>query len=156
MRAVLFVCTANLCRSPMAEGAFRRLLARQGLEGEFEVDSAGTHDMHAGQPPYFLAQQVTKERGYEIGRCVARRIRMEDFDRFDHILVMDRANLSQLRRIAPTRAKPKIELLLEYGDAYYGQEVPDPFRGTEADFQRALDMIEDGCEGLLQLLVRTA
>lgn len=152
MRSVLFICTANLCRSPMAEGVFRRILGRQGMEFDFVIDSAGTHDYHVGNPPAPQALSVADKRGYDIKRCKARRISMDDFDSYDHILVMDRANLAHLRKIAPTRAKQKIELLLEYGEKYHGQEVPDPFGGDAADFERALDMIEDGCTGLAQLL----
>ena len=152
MRSVLFVCTANHCRSPMAEGVFRRLLGRQGMEREILVDSAGTHDFHVGKLPSALAIVTTSKRGYDITHCRSRRLAMDDFDRYDHILVMDRSNLAHVRKIAPTRAKDKVELLLEYGDTYHGREVPDPYGGEQKDFERALDMIEDGCAGLAQIL----
>jgi protein-tyrosine phosphatase len=98
---------------------------------------------------------MAKRRGYDITGCVSRRIAPGDFDHFDMILAMDRSNLTNLRTIAPTRSKQKIELLLEYGDKFHGQEIPDPYQRTEKDFQLAFDMIEDGCQGLVELLKRT-
>ena len=155
MRSILFVCTANLCRSPTAEGVLRRKLRNEGLDLEFEIESAGTHDYHAGKPPFPSAVELAKSRGYDITGCVARRIAPGDFDHYDMILAMDKSNLAHLRTIAPTRTKQKIELLLEYGDKYHGQEIPDPYGGTQKQFELALDMIEDGCEGLLELVKRT-
>ena len=155
MRSILFVCTANICRSPTAEGVLRNLLAKEGLEGKLEIESAGTHEYFAGKPPFASAVEMAKRRGYDISGCVARRVASGDFDHFDMILAMDRGNLANLRTIAPTRSKQKIELLLEYGDKYHGQEIPDPYGGTEKEFQTALDMIEDGCTGLLELLKKT-
>jgi protein-tyrosine phosphatase len=154
MRAILFVCTANICRSPTAAGVFRRLLARTGQEQAFEVDAAGTHDYQIGKPPFPTAVEVSKQRGYDITQHVARCIKPGDFDHFDLILAMDKSNLASLKTIAPTRSKQKIELLLEYGDRYHGEEVPDPYGGEVHDFELALAMIEDGCRGLVKLLAR--
>jgi protein-tyrosine phosphatase len=156
MRSILFVCTANICRSPMAEGVFRKMLADAGRDGEFEVDSAGTHDYHVGKPPFKMAMEHAAKRGYEISQLVARRVRPQDFDHFDSILAMDRANVASLRTIAPTHCKNKIELLLDYGDLHYGKDVPDPYNREAKDFELALDMIEDGCRGLVSLLTRAA
>ena len=154
-QSVLFVCTANICRSPTAEGVLRKLALKRGLpESGLDIDSAGTHDYHVGKPPFPAAVESAKRRGYDLTQMVARQIRAHDFDHFDHILAMDRANLKHLQRIAPTRAKPKIELLLEYGDRFHGQEVPDPYGGESRDFELALDMIEDGCLGMASLLFR--
>ena len=155
MRSILFVCTANICRSPMAEGVLRKLLAGAGLEDRFEIDSGGTHDYHAGKPPFEAAVESARRRGYDIQHLVARRIRPNDFDHFDMILAMDKSNLKNLRTIAPTRSKQKIELLLDYGDKYHGKEVPDPYGREGKDFELALDMIEDGCRGLVELLKTT-
>jgi protein-tyrosine phosphatase len=155
MRSILFVCTANICRSPMAEGVLRKMLAEAGMESRFDVDSVGTHDYHVGEPPFAMAVETARRRGYDIKHLVARRISSDDFDRFDAILAMDRANVASLKTIAPTRCKQKIELLLEYGDAHYGKEIPDPYGGEAKDFERALDLIEDGCRGLIGLLTRS-
>jgi protein-tyrosine phosphatase len=153
MRSLLFVCTANICRSPTAEGILKRLLAGNF---ELEIESAGTHDYHVGRPPYPSAVEQAKRRGYDITSCTARQIAPDDFDHFDMIVAMDKSNLAALKTIAPTRCKHKLELLLDYGDKYHGQEVPDPYGGDEKDFERAIDMIEDGCKGLAELLKQLA
>ena len=154
LRSILFVCTANICRSPTAEGVFRARLAKKKPDHKIEVDSAGTHDYHVGKPPFPSAVEAAKKRGYDITGCISRRVKQGDFDHFDLILAMDNANVAALRTIAPTRHKQKIELLLDYSEKYHGQEVPDPFGGDEKAFERALDMIEDGCNGLVTLLAR--
>ena len=138
----------------MAEGAFRRLMHAQGKASAFEAASAGTHDYHLGKPAFPTAMELAKLRGFDITQHVARRIKAGDFDHYDLILAMDKSNIASLRTIAPTRCKQKIELLLEYGDEFHGEEVPDPYGGEVEDFERALDMIEDGCRGLVKLLVR--
>jgi len=154
MRSILFVCTANICRSPTAEGVFRKLLAEAGREGDFEIDSAGTHDYHVGKPPFEKAMEAAHRRGYKIDHLVSRRIAPGDFDHFDAILAMDRTNLAALRTIAPTRCKNKIELLTEYGDEHYGKDIPDPYGQKDKAFEVALDMIEDGCRGLADFVTR--
>jgi protein-tyrosine phosphatase len=154
MRSILFICTANICRSPTAAGVMRRYLARKGAEAQFEIASAGTHDYHAGKPPFPMAVEVAKQNGVDLTGHTARRISMGDFDHYDMILAMDRGNIAALRKVAPTRSKDKIELLLEYGDEYHGKEVPDPYGGELEDFERALAMINDGCRGLIKLLLR--
>jgi len=154
MRSVLFVCTANICRSPTAAGVLRCMLEREDRLRDIEVSSAGTHDYHVGEPPFPIAVEAAKRRGYDITGSTSRRVQANDFDHFDMILAMDKSNFNNLRTIAPTRSKPKIEMLLEYGDRYYGKEVPDPFGGTAEVFERAFDMIEDGCRGLMTLLLR--
>jgi protein-tyrosine phosphatase len=100
MRSVLFVCTANICRSPMALGVFRGMVEAKGAQEQFELDAAATHDYHVGKPPFPLAVESAKLRGYDLTRLVSRRITGHDFDHFDHILAMDRGNLASLRAIA--------------------------------------------------------
>jgi protein-tyrosine phosphatase len=156
MRSILFVCTANLCRSPMAEGVFRKLVSDSRREADFEIDSAGTHDYHVGKPPFQKAVECAKKRGYEISHLVARRVVPNDFDHFDAILAMDRANVASLKTITPTRCKNKIELLTDYGDAHYGKDIPDPYGRQDKDFNLALDMIEDGCRGLAGFLIKAS
>lgn len=155
MKSILFVCTANVCRSPMAEGVFRKMLADAGVKAELEIDSVGTHDYQAGKPPDPLAVASAKRRGYDITQLVARRLRPHDLDHFDMVLVMDRANMAHLKTVAPTRCKQKIELLLEYGEKFHGKEIPDPYGRQGKDFEVALDMIEDGCRGLVELVTHT-
>ena len=154
MRSILFVCTANICRSPTAEGVLKKFLSERKVADRFQVDSAGTHDFHVGKPPFPLAMQHAKLRGYDLTHMIARRVRGDDFDNFDVILGMSREHISSLRQIAPTRCKHKIELFLDYGDKFHGKDVPDPYGGQPKDFDLVLDMVEDGCRGLAELLVR--
>jgi protein-tyrosine phosphatase len=155
MRSILFVCTANICRSPMAEGVLRKMLADAGFSEKLQIDSVGTHDYHVGEAPFEMAIETAQRRGYDITHLVARKIRPHDLDDFDIILGMDKANITNLKTVAPTRCKQKIELLLEYGEKYHGKEIPDPYGGKPKDYELALDMIEDGCRGVVDLLRQT-
>jgi protein-tyrosine phosphatase len=150
MRSILFVCTANICRSPTARG----VLASLAAEKELLIDAAGTHDYFVGQPPSPAAVEAALRRGYDIAAYRARQVTGDDFDRFDLILAMDKGHLAHLSAMAPTRCRHKIELFLEYGDAYHGKDVPDPFGRGDADYENALDRIEDGCRGLARVLLR--
>jgi len=139
----------------MAEGVLRSLLAARGIDAsQVRIDSAATHDVRVGSPPFELAVKSAAKRGYAIEQQLARQVTPQDFDDFDYILVMDRNNLAHLRSISPTHCKQKIELLLEYGDRHHGKDVPDPYGGQAKDYERALDMIEDGCRGFVQILAR--
>ncbi|MBL0141458.1 MAG: low molecular weight phosphotyrosine protein phosphatase [Betaproteobacteria bacterium] len=150
----MFICTANICRSPTAEGVLKKLLVTRGVASRFQVDSAGTHDYHVGKPPFPLAVERAKLRGYDLTHIVSRKVTGDDFEHFDLILGMGREHISSLRQIAPTRLKQKIELFLDYGDSYHGQDIPDPYGGQARDFDLVLDMVEDGCNGLAGLMVR--
>ena len=156
MQSILFVCTANICRSPTAAGVLRKMLADTGVAADIEIDSVGTHDYHVGKAPFEMAVAAAQRRGYDLTTSVARRLAPNDLDHFDMVLAMDRANIAHLRSIAPTRCKQKIELLLAYGEKYHDRDVPDPYGGKPKDFDLALDMIEDGCRGLVELISRTS
>lgn len=150
---LLFVCTANICRSPTAEGVFRKLAANSPLAGDLEMDSAGTHDYHAGAKPDARAIEHARVRGYDLDHLRARQISPGDFDCFDFILAMDHENIRHMKAMCPTRLSQKIELLLDYGSRDDEHEVPDPYQGTARDFDVALDLIEDACRGLLEYLL---
>jgi protein-tyrosine phosphatase len=154
MRSILFVCTANSCRSPTAEGVLRKVLTQKGLAERIQVDSAGTHDYHVGEPPFPLAVERAKLRGYDLALLIARRVRGDDFEHFDMILGMGREHLANLRRIAPARHRHKIELFMKYGDRFRGEDIPDPFGRPATDYDLVIDMVEDGCAGLAELLAR--
>ena len=112
MIRVLFVCTGNICRSPIAEAAFRQLVRNSKLENRIDIDSAGTHADHLGETPDSRAVEVASERGINLTGLVARRVAESDFSRFDHILAMDRSNLEELQKICPVGKTPKLRLLL--------------------------------------------
>lgn len=150
---VLFVCTANICRSPTAEGVFRKLVSASPLADKLVIDSAGTHNYHVGKEPDARAIEHAALRGYELAHLRARQINSSDFEKFDYILAMDNANIRQLKAICPTRLSQKIELLLDYGGEQDEHEVPDPFQGRPRDFEHALDLIEAACHGLLAYLM---
>jgi protein-tyrosine phosphatase len=151
--SVLFVCTGNICRSPTAEGVFKHCVEKAGLAARITSDSAGTHDYHVGEPPDPRTQATARRRGYELGELRARRVRRDDFERFDYVLAMDEANLRQLERICPRQHAHKLKLFLEFGDGA-PREVPDPYYGDPDGFERVLDLVERAAQGLLRHLDR--
>ena len=149
MIRVLFVCMGNICRSPTAEGVFRRLVEEHGLAGEVEVDSAGTHDYHVGDPPDRRAQAIALRRGYSIEHLRGRQVEEVDFARFDYVLAMDQENLTSLRRRCPPKHEHKVSLLLAHSRKYPNLDVPDPYFGGPGGFELVLDMVEDAARGLI-------
>lgn len=151
---VLFVCTGNICRSPTAEGVFRAHVQRAGLADRIEADSAGTHGYHIGEPPDPRAIAHAKRRGYDLEGLRARRVKAEDFEAFDLVLACDRGHHGLLRRLADTSEHGRIAMFLDYAPELGFDEIPDPYYGTGADFERVLDMVERASEGLLAALAR--
>jgi protein-tyrosine phosphatase len=143
-RAILFVCTGNICRSPTAEAVLRSLSREAGLE--LRIESAGLGDWHVGRPPDERTQHHARGRGYDLSTQRARQVRAHDFEEFDLILAMDRGNLQALRRMAPAPQRVKIRLFVQDCD------VPDPYYGGAEGFERVLDMVEERCRALLQEL----
>ena len=152
MRSILFVCTANICRSPTAEAVVRAQLKKAGLARQVVVDSAGTQRHQFAQPPDARAQKAALRRGYDLSRLRARRVTEADFSDFDRILAMDRGNLDILQRDCPAEHRHKLGLFLEYSRGFSEREVPDPYYGSEAGFERVLDLIEDAASGLVDSL----
>jgi low molecular weight protein-tyrosine phosphatase len=149
---ILFVCLGNICRSPTAEAVLRDLLAREAPELSVEIDSAGIGDWHIGEPPDQRALVAARRRGLDMSRLRARQIVSEDFARFDFILAMDRANLSDLWRRAPTQYRERVRLFLEFAPDLGIDEVPDPYYGGAAGFEDVLDLAEQAARGLLSHL----
>jgi low molecular weight protein-tyrosine phosphatase len=150
---LLFICLGNICRSPMAEGVFRRVIEEEGLADRFEIDSAGLGDWHVGQAPDDRAQAAAQSRGLDISGQSARQVQQEDFARFDLLLVMDRSNYGELKRRAPKAAHGKIRYFLDYAPHVGTKDVPDPFFGGAEGFDHALDLIEEAAHGLVAALV---
>jgi len=149
MKRILFVCMGNICRSPTAEGVFRRLAAEAGLLDSLHVDSAGTHGYHVGRPPDSRASATAAGRGYDLSALRARQVTREDFETFDYILAMDRENYDHLAQLAPKARRDRLHLFLEYSTRFPGQEVPDPYYGGAQGFEQVLDMVEDAARGLI-------
>jgi protein-tyrosine phosphatase len=151
--SVLFVCMGNLCRSPTAEGVFRVLAAKAGLVNRVDVDSAGTHDYHVGKPPDSRAQAAALRRGYDLAAQRARQVTPADFRRFDYILAMDRANLELLKPMQPPDFGGYLGLFLDFAPWLEEREVPDPYYGGPAGFERVLDLTEQGVHSLLAEII---
>lgn len=147
--AVLFVCTGNICRSPTAEGVFRAFVTEVGLLDLIAVDSAGTHGSQLGQPPDFRAQAAARRRGYELPKRRARQVAAQDFTQFDWILAMDGRNLRELQKLCPQAYAGHLGLFLELAQEIGARDVPDPYYGGPQEFERVLDLVEQGAEALL-------
>jgi protein-tyrosine phosphatase len=149
---VLFVCMGNICRSPTAKAVMLGLIREAGLQDAIEIDSAGTGPWYAGDPPDRRATVAARERGVMLDGA-ARQITRHDFEDFDLLLAMDRENLHDVRAVAPDDAsRAKVRLLREYDPeavAAGDLDVPDPYHGGPAGFERVLDLVEAACRGLL-------
>lgn len=151
--SVLFVCLGNICRSPAAEGIFRQLVERRGEEDLFDIDSAGTYAGHRGELPDPRMRTAAADRGYRLTHR-SRPVREEDFDRFDYILAMDDNNYEALHRLAPSREAARriyrmTEFTRRHPDWHY---VPDPYYEGHEGFELVIDLLEDGCAGLLEAI----
>ena len=143
---VLFVCTGNICRSPTAAGVFAHFVRQAGLQDAIQVESAGTHDYHAGSAPDERAQAHALRRGYDLSALRARQVRKRDFEEFDLIVAMDRGHLQILRDNCPPEHQAKLRQLIK------GRDVPDPYYGGAEGFERVLDLLEAACLALLSEL----
>jgi len=152
---VLMVCSGNICRSPTAEGVLRAKLQAAGLAGQVVVDSAGTHGFHVSEPPDPRARRHALARGYDLSKQRARQVERVDFERFDRLLAMDENHRQWLLDMAPAGLEGRVGTLMAFAVRHAGQtEVPDPYYGAAAGFERVLDLIEDGCDGLVADLLR--
>lgn len=147
---ILVVCTGNICRSPTAAAVLRRLAQERGLA--LEVDSAGTHDYHVGEPPDRRAQAHARRRGYDLSSLRARQVARADFESFDLVLAMDGGHLAVLRRLCPGEHRHKLRLFMDFAPGLGARDVPDPYCGGPAAFEQALDLIETASHGLLDHL----
>lgn len=152
MTRLLFVCLGNICRSPLMEGVVRARLAQAGREQEFQLDSAGLGDWHAGEPPDPRTIVVARRHGIDISAQRARGFVDDDYRRFDRILCADLGNLEVLQRRAPADAIAECALFLDWTGVQRNGEVPDPYTGTARDFEIAFALADRGAAGLLKKL----
>ena len=150
--SVLMVCTANICRSPTAHGILRHLLELKGLNRRVAVDSAGTHIFQKGLPPDIRAQQVALQHGIDMSDLRSRNIRPKDFSKYDHILAMDNENFQILQQVCPEEHGHKISMIMEFSNNSGVIEVPDPYFGNIAGFERVFDMLDVAMKGLIEHL----
>ena len=152
--SVLFVCLGNICRSPLAEAAFRREAERLGLGAE--VDSAGTGDWHVGRPPDRRAIATARRNAIDISARRARQVTPADFRRFDHIVALDEANLAALEAMRPPGARARLSLLLDHVEGREGEAVADPYYGEEAHFDVTWRDVVAGAEALARKIAAEA
>jgi protein-tyrosine phosphatase len=142
----------NICRSPMAEAVFRSLAQRDWPDLAVAADSAGTHGYHIGRAPDARAQRVARAHGIDMSGLRARRLVVEDFDRFDWILAMDLQNQEDALDLAPPQHRHRVRLLLDYAPQLAVREVPDPYYGEPSDFERVFGLVEQAGRGVLEAL----
>ncbi|SJM68256.1 Low molecular weight protein tyrosine phosphatase [Brevundimonas diminuta 3F5N] len=150
--SILFVCLGNICRSPLAEAAFREEARRLKLDAI--TDSAGTGNWHVGSPPDPRAQAVALKNGVDISTLRGRQVKPADFRRFTHLVAMDHDNLANLRRLAPPDATAELSLLLDHVEGRAGQTVADPYFGEDDGFDVTWADVTTGARALAAKLQR--
>ena len=150
--SILFVCLGNICRSPLAEAAFRVEAERLGLD--VEVDSAGTGGWHAGEPPDRRAIAAARRNGVDISNLRARKVTRADFDRFDHIVALDEENEGDLHALRPKGSRATLSLLLDHVPGREGQAVADPYYGDDSHFDVTWRDVTEAARGLARTIQR--
>ena len=149
---VLMVCLGNICRSPSAEAMLRKKARDAGLGAVVEVDSAGTADYHVGAPPDRRSIAHGERRGLAMKGLRGRQVKAHDFERFDVVFAMDAANLASLKRLRPEDSHARVGLFMDCAPQAGTREVPDPYCGDAADFERVLDLVDAASTGFLESL----
>jgi protein-tyrosine phosphatase len=154
---ILFVCMGNICRSPTAEGVFRKLVQERAPHLQVEIDSAGTHAYHVGEPPDRRAIAAAARRGIDLSGLRARVVDQADFEGFDMLVAMDQLNREVLLDRSPEQYRDRVRLMLEFAPTTNVEDVPDPYYGGPIGFEHVLDLVEEASKGLLdELLARSA
>jgi protein-tyrosine phosphatase len=151
---VLFVCLGNICRSPMAEGIFRKLVHERGLGDRILTDSAGTGPWHVNEPPDKRAQQEVAKYGIDISGLRARMLRSSDFEEFDYIVAMDSENLANLEERCPPGSENRLFRCAAFVPSLGKTEVPDPFFGGVEGFSAVFELVQVNAEALLDRIVQ--
>jgi protein-tyrosine phosphatase len=150
---VLFVCMGNICRSPTAHGVMQSKVLNRGLQGQIEVDSAGTHAYHVGEMSDTRSRATARQQGIDMDFIRARKISVLDYQRFDYILAMDQENLELIEDQAPDGHCAKIALFLDFAVASGATDqsvVPDPYYGGDSGFEQVFDLVDKGCDALIE------
>jgi protein-tyrosine phosphatase len=150
MKKILFVCLGNICRSPTAEGVFLQMLEEKKLSHQFLIDSAGTIGNHQGELPDERTRKSAKKRGIDLVSH-SRKIEIADLEKFDFILCMDQSNVEDVKKLDPRKLHhSKIKLFTDFRLKLNFTEVPDPYYGTERDFDLVVDIVLDSCRGFFE------
>ena len=148
MKKVLFVCLGNICRSPTAEGIFRKMVERENLSHKITIDSAGTLGHHSGESPDPRMIHHAANRGYDL-TSVARGISAQDFGEFDYILTMDDENFRNVTDLCQSQSNSKIIPMMQFSEKFDHKQVPDPYYGGPDGFELVIDLLEDACSNFL-------
>jgi protein-tyrosine phosphatase len=145
--AVMFVCLGNICRSPMAEAVFRKLVADKGLTDRFIIASSGTGRWHIGEPPHIGTRLILSENKIEIGNKRAEQLKSEDFQKYDYVIAMAKENVDDIQYYF----KQQVGRLLEFAPKTNTLDVPDPY--YENNFEEVYNLVLAGCVGLLDSII---
>jgi protein-tyrosine phosphatase len=151
MQKILFVCLGNICRSPLGEGIMLHFIEEKNLEKHFQVDSAGTAGYHINEAPDHRTIANAKKNGVDISKLRARKFTSEDFEAFDKIYVMDESNCGNVLALAKnTEHKNKVDYLLNVLHPQQNKHVPDPYYGTEKDFEAVFQLVYKACQKIIE------
>lgn len=148
--SVMMICTANICRSPMAQGILQALLTEAGLDDRVVVESAGTHVSRAGDRVDPRARNIALARGVDLGKLRGRQVRKTDFAQYDYFLVMDNNNYRALVDTCPSEYRHKLIMIMDFAPEYGDSEVPDPYYGSAAAFEDIYNRLEVAIRGFVQ------
>jgi protein-tyrosine phosphatase len=154
--SILFVCMGNICRSPSAEFVFAQRLQSHDWVSQLDWDSAGTHGYHVGGKADPRTIEAARKRGVDLTPHRARQLQNDDFDAYDLLIAMDKANLAKMKALCPPEYQHKLSLMMDWasetslGQSY--QEVPDPYYDGQNAFDLVLDLVESASDGLIAKL----
>ncbi|MEQ9426068.1 MAG: low molecular weight protein-tyrosine-phosphatase [Cyclobacteriaceae bacterium] len=151
MVRVVFVCLGNICRSPMADAVFKKMVVEAGLTSQIEVDSAGTAAYHVGSNPDMRTIECVQKHGIPIHHK-ARQFKIQDFELFDYIMVMDDENLGNVLKLGGTEGE-NVFKMQAFDDEKSNDDVPDPYYGGTDGFDHIYGLLNESCQNLLRYLV---
>ena len=157
VKKVLFVCMGNICRSPTAHGVMQHKVNERGLQNRISIDSAGTHAYHVGEPSDRRSRALARQKGIDMEYIRARKIAIHDYDEFDYILAMDEENLELIEYYAPAGYSANIALFLSFANQQGRCDervVPDPYYGGDAGFEHVFELVDQGCEALIEHILQ--
>lgn len=152
MKKVLFICLGNICRSPMAEGIFKKMIRDNNLDNEIMADSAGTSNYHIGDDPDERMQETAMRHEIKLNHK-ARQLTSSDFQHFDYFVAMDSSNLEDINLIASkTNIKPEILMMRDFDNNSDSINVPDPWYGGEDGFEKVYNILFRSCKKFIEYL----